>query len=406
MRAGVGIMSRSLRGDVISPDLRMILRVLSMPNEGSREIQLHIASHTLDALLRSLASAHRIAPLLALRLEKACPAWYASDKASWLREEARKSRVVAGLLACECGRLIEAFQGAGIHTTAYKGVALSALLYQDAGTRVSGDIDLIVCKNRVAAASQCLCSLGYHPIEALDERGLLERMWENQAWVFRRRSGWPVVDLHWRIARSRIAMLGDSELWLQRCQTVQLANEEVSTLSLEAYLVALCLHGTRHSWRQLRWVCDIGQILTDGRLDAASAVCLADQMGLRRILAVGISQAQSLLEVGVAGPLADCIDRRAVRIAAQMREDMFTSDKPRWGPLLSVVTWFWLRERWRDRLASAVCLFRHILRPSLQDYAVFPLPDSLSFMYYAIRPFRLANKHARQILRGKPPSLD
>jgi len=314
----------------------------------------------------------------------------------------RNNRVIAGMFSSECVRLIEALRAAGID----KGVALSALLYRDAGTRVSGDIELIVSKDQVAAASQCLRSLGYDPTEVLDEKGLEEWMRENQARGFLTRGGWPFVDLHWRIARSRIAMPGNPELLLRHRQTVRLAKGAVQTLSLEANLVALCLHGTRHAWRQLRWVCDVGQILTDRRLDAGLAVHRADQMGLRRILAVGITQAQRLLEVDVPGALADCIDGRAVRIAIQMGEDMFTSDTPRWGPLLSVITWFWLRERWRDRLASAMCLLRHILRPNQLDYRVFPLPDRLSFLYYAIRPFRLADKHARRIRRGKLPSLE
>jgi hypothetical protein len=385
-----------------SSDLRSLLRFLSRPEEGDRDIQRFIDNGISDAPLRRLASAHKVGPLLALLLEKAYPEWYASENAAWLRQEARNNRIIAEILASECVRLTQGLLASGIDVTSYKGVALSALLFGDEGTRVSGDIDLIVCENRVADASRCLCSLGYEPTMALDEKGLEEWMRCLHGRVFQGPGGWPRVDLQWRIVRSTtIAISGDPELLLQHRQSVRLAKGTVQILSLEANLIALSVHGAKHSWQQLRWVCDLGQILTDPRLDAPLAVQLADQMGLQRVLAVGVTQVRRLLDVPVPAPLARSIDRQGERIADRMREGMFASDEPHWGGRLSVITWFLLRERWRDRLAGARAWLARVLRPNQRDYAVFPLPRRLSFLYYAIRPFRLAKKHGGRI-RQKP----
>jgi hypothetical protein len=386
-----------------SSDLRLLLRFLSKPEEGSRDIQ-RLVNGEPDVLLRRLASAHKIGPLLAHRLEKACPEWYAGENASWLRQEARNNRVIAEILASECVRLVEAFRAAGIDVTTYKGVALSALLFGDVGVRVSRDIDLIVCEGQVAAASSCLRSLRYDQIGFRYEPGRERWFRDTHEIAFQGRAGagWVQVDLHWRIASPVIAICGDPELLLLHCRTVRLAGGAVPILSLEANLVALCVHGAKHAWQQLRWVCDLGQILTSRGLDAGLAIEFADQMGLRRVLGVGITQVQNLLDVTVPGPLAGSIDRRAVQIAAEMRQDMFTSDEPRGGPVKSQIAWFRLRERWRDRLAMTLVWFMFILRPNLRDYAALPLPDRLAFLYYAIRPLRLGVKYGSRILNRNP----
>ena len=299
--------------------------------------------------------------------------------------------------------MVCALQSAGIDVTCYKGVALSALLFGDAGIRVSGDIDLIVPEDRVADAGRCLTSLGYDPTVVLDEGGLREWMRYLHGRVFQGPGGWPRVDLQWRIVRStQIAISGDPGLLLQHRRSVGLAGGSVPVLSLEANLIALSVHGAKHLWQQLRWVCDLGQLLTNPELDAALSVRLANQMGVRRILGVGVALVLELLDVTVPAPLVCTIDRTAGRIAARLRQDMFASDGPRWGGSLSPIVWFLLRERWRDRLAGAVAWLLQILRPNHWDREIVQLPERWSFLYYLIRPFRLVSKHGSRILPGKP----
>jgi hypothetical protein len=56
-----------------------------------------------------------------------------------------------------------------------------------------------------------------------------------------------------------------------------------------------------------------------------------------------------------------------------------------------------MRERKRDKLTSCI---RLLATPKVDDWKLLPLPGSLFFFYYALRPFRLAGKYAAKLLKG------
>ena len=61
-----------------------------------------------------------------------------------------------------------------------------------------------------------------------------------------------------------------------------------------------------------------------------------------------------------------------------------------------------VREHWRDRLQIFLkyCpeYFARMIIPNRLDRAFFPLPHSLSLLYYLVRPLRLMSSYARQAL--------
>jgi hypothetical protein len=57
-----------------------------------------------------------------------------------------------------------------------------------------------------------------------------------------------------------------------------------------------------------------------------------------------------------------------------------------------------LRERWRDR--AQYCAAH--LRPGVGDWAGVPLPQGLRFLYYVLRPFRLAARYCFKSTGAQP----
>jgi hypothetical protein len=53
-------------------------------------------------------------------------------------------------------------------------------------------------------------------------------------------------------------------------------------------------------------------------------------------------------------------------------------------------------DRKRDGLGGVA---KSIYRPNLPDWGALPLPPRLSFLYYFVRPVRLAGKYLRNSLR-------
>ena len=48
--------------------------------------------------------------------------------------------------------------------------------------------------------------------------------------------------------------------WPER-RTVTVAGAEVPNLSPEKTLLVLCMHGSKHAWSRLIWICDVAQLL-------------------------------------------------------------------------------------------------------------------------------------------------
>jgi hypothetical protein len=60
-----------------------------------------------------------------------------------------------------------------------------------------------------------------------------------------------------------------------------------------------------------------------------------------------------------------------------------------------------VRERWQDRIKYC---WRRAVRPTYKDASVVKLPPSLFFVYYLIRPFRLAAIALTEILKRPSPA--
>jgi hypothetical protein len=172
------------------------------------------------------------------------------------------------------------------------------------------------------------------------------------------------------------------------------------TLSAEDLLLVLCLHGFTHLWERLGWICDVASLI-DRRKDIDWELVLqnAAALGCRRILSLGLFLAKELLEApvpeGVWERLTPDITVRTV--AAEIQEQLFTERDLSRSFVDGMILHLRMRERTRDRLRS--CL-RLAVTPRNYDWMFLSLPDWLSFLYYPLRPLRLAGKYGANFLKG------
>jgi hypothetical protein len=179
---------------------------------------------------------------------------------------------------------------------------------------------------------------------------------------------------------------------LQRLETISLAGKQVPSLPLEVYFLVLSLHATKHQWRQLKLICDIAEILGQPDLDWQYVLREAGDLGLKRMLAVGVLLAEDPLGVVAPAELTQGlkIDRAARALAAEVRRNLFEEPDENWHAQADYRFQFQIRERLRDR---AGMFFRNLLprlNPNKRDRRFMELPESLSFMYYLVRPVRVA----------------
>lgn len=342
------------------------------------------------ALIR-LAMRHDVMPLLYRSLQQVCPDSVPENIFGPLRARYEAQAAQARRHAEELVRILPLFEDHGIPAVPYKGPALAQRLYGDLSLREFGDLDIMILERDVPRAQDLIQRLGYEFACLKDTSKLAEYVRTNRELKFCRSDG-TLLELHWRFAMRLACVKHDPERFLQRFEMIWLAGAQVPSLPLEVYFLILSLHATKHKWRQLKLICDIAEILGHADLDWGYVLREADDLGLKRILAVGVLLAEDPLEVVVPAELAQGlkIDRTARALAAQVRRSLFEKPDKAWHEQADFPFQFKIRERLRDRASMLRRNLLPKLAPDERDRRFLPMPECLSPMYYLVRPVRWA----------------
>ena len=348
--------------------------------------------------LTGLARRHAVLPLLQRQLRAHAGDAVPRNVRQTLSERFRGNAARNLLLAGELVRVTRLLEAEGVQTLAYKGPALAASAYGDLSLRRFLDLDVIVRRRDVPRAGELLLSLGFGVAGGLSrpQEDALLRSQHNLALT--RDGGKLTVELHWDVAASRFAAVPLGESVWARAVAVGVCGGVVRTLAPEDLLVALCVHGARHFWERLAWVCDVAELLkSNPSLDWQLALGLARDSHVERMLLLGLRLASGLLGAPVPADLLRRAraDTGAARLSGEVAGRMFDGEefKP-----LGLVRGVRFNLRARRRLLEKVRYFRFILTPTDKDLATLRLPANLTFAYYLLRPLRLLRKRKGRAL--------
>ena len=365
-----------------------------------------------ERLLR-LAQIHRVTPLLYSRLKSLHPASIPPSIFDQLHDAVQANAARALQLAGELRRLLQNFAEAGIPVIPFKGIVLAVKTYGDLSLRDAGDVDLLVHRRDIVRAADLLISLGHQPAFPTATRReirYLSSLKGQQREIFlqshcEQHLVYPPtglnVDLHWAMSLREFAVSLDVEAMWTRAQTTVIVGRQMLTLSLEDKLIVLCLNGAKDYWRRLDRIVDIAMLMravTDMKWPLAFHC--ANSSGTARMLRVGLGLAMELLNVKLPEPAIDYVqmDPKSGRIIAEIGQRFRAGDHGEAVRVRRVLFDLRMRERYRDRLSYLIVQFR----PGIGDWAAIPLPASLSFLHWIIRPFRLIARYALSTtLRGE-----
>ncbi len=300
-------------------------------------------------------------------------------------------------LARELITLLDLFERHHVKTVPFKGPVLAVQLYGDAAARRYDDLDIIVPERQFDQALALLHARGYEPSPEL-RRSPLHR-WlrlEGQCHLLRNSVR---VELHFALGSFGFPVpLGFDTLW-SRLESVRLGGRIVRTMSREDLVLYLAAHGAKHAWERLQWVLDFAQLLrTSPALEWSRITARARSCGEERMLLLALRLVRDLLGVSPPQGLEPRVegDRKVRALASGVRArllDARTFSEPSWKRRV-----FHLRvmERLRDRARYA----GHVLfTPGPAEWAMLPLPDKLAWLYYVLRPMRIAGTYVRGLVK-------
>jgi hypothetical protein len=348
-----------------------------------------------------LARRHSVLPLIYSQLSTAAAANVPVDQLARLKQNYQDNVARNLLLTTELCRILQTFEAAGIEAVPYKGPALAAYAYGNLSLRRFVDLDILVRKADALRAKELLTALGFvcGTPWTNAQQALLLRTQHNLS--LSREEGRIVVELHWEVASSLFASSLQAEDFWGRLETLRLNNIAVKSLSAEDLLLSLCVHGSKHLWERLAWICDVAE-LARARPDLNWSVVLerAASSGSDRMLLLGLCLAKSLLNA----PLPEHVkskleaDRIVVSLAKQVSKRLFGDVGQPPASISESIRFNWaVREGWRSRLRYC----RLLLQPTDADIETIPLPRPLSFAYYLMRPFGLFRRdRERRLVAG------
>ncbi|HEX8184539.1 MAG TPA: nucleotidyltransferase family protein [Blastocatellia bacterium] len=351
--------------------------------------------------------AHGMLPLLYKALKTACAE---AVPASTLEQLRRQFEAIArrnAFMAEELIRILTLLKRHGIIAIPFKGPVLAALAYGDISLRQFADLDILVKKPEVFRARDLLISELYRPHSQLTASEQEARLQSNCEFAFISPDSKIAVELHWRITPKYFSFpMEMSRLW-ERLDYLPLAGRSVPTLRAEELLLILCVHGAKHRWQRLDWICDIAELVrTHAGVDWEYVVQQADRLGVQRMLLVGLLLANDLLGATLPDKVSRRIESDTVieMLAGPVRKRLFhdveaspeVSDRPVSKDALPLgLIHFHLRsrERLRDRIRYCLYFGNLAITPTKKDREFLRLPASLSLLYYLLRPVRLAGEY-------------
>lgn len=397
------------------PEARLILRCLrrepaAIANGGTADPDVFspsgepaIALDRIDwDLLTLAAGSHGVLPLVYRRLKSAdgIPA----SALARMRSEFYGNSLNNLHLARELARLTGLLRAQGIDAIAFKGPVLALKAWGDVGLRQFNDLDLLVRPADAGRAAEVLITAGYWPrtFDRDHPERSIARGCEDE--FMRPGSPW-MIDLHWELNPAYFSYGPAAAGVWDRAEAIRVEGAGVLSLASDDLVLFLAVHGAKHGWINLGWVCDFDETLrARGDSELPALADAARRAGCLRMLLLAVALAADLLAAPIAPLFADPLRRDSVitSLVAGIERRLFASVGMRarlyseWVvPIRTIAS---VRGRLRYLASRA-------LTPNIDDLDFLPLPPSLYPLYYAMRPFRLAWQQGRRLFVDVPHPL-
>jgi hypothetical protein len=381
-----------------SPELALLLACAraDLP-ESAHETVRGLISGTLDwQLILQLAAAHRLGPLLHHHLQQSFPGTCPAPALTQLRGAATSTLATNMHLAAELRRLTALLGRHGIACLAFKGPVLAYSVFGQLGLRPCLDLDVMIQPGDFEQTLEILAAAEYRPHVALAPAWRKRYLTRYSELAFYRSAPHTWLDLHWSLLPAGYSFARPLESVWQRVRTVDLLGTSVTTLGAADQLLFLCLHAAKHNWKCLSWLVDVAETVRNQHdFNWPEFLASGTAHGAGRIIAITLQLCQRLLDLELPAQVEHFIARDAAALAVTQRvERALTHHAPQTAAAVQMpwnLALYDAMERQSDR---SYLIYDLIVRPTSEEWTVFPLPIWLAPLHFLLRPLRLAYRAA------------
>jgi hypothetical protein len=343
-------------------------------------------------LFLHLATSHGVRPLIYQTLHTTCweslPEPARQELSRFYSANSGKNRFLTGELL----HILQLFEAEHILAVPFKGPVLAARLYGDVALREFTDLDILIREPDIPKAREILSKQGYRSKYASSH---ITRDVNNDE--LHSASTGISVELHWQFSPRRFApSLAAEHVW-NDIEPTEILGQQVWSFSSQEMFLFLAVHGGKHSWATLKWLCDLAEFIrSNPKLDFPRLFNRAEDLGAARACRLGIFLAAELLQTEVpskvlsearddaqVGLLAD-----EVRLRIEKARDVDSIE----GQIFNLN----LKERFRDKVRY---VFLQCTQYSGEEEKFLSFPSTLSFLYIFVRPIWLLRRYGFSVLK-------
>jgi len=327
-------------------------------------------------------------------------------------QQLRKAEISASAISMKCNeelvRLLGLFKGAGVEAMPLKGPFLGVSLYADPLVREFSDIDVLVKPHDVECAVEILEKNGYTSMVSWKGNSRTTQLRFQHSSEFVSSCERVGVDLHWALFQKVYAIRVQAESFWEHSTIGHFSGVKCAELSLEDLTIFLCVHGGKHHWTQLRWVCDIDRILALGdTIDWQLVLDRSSRWGVLRMTLLGLGLTHKVLGTELPRQISEALAKNSTitQLIEEYEKSLATNKD--YSLLQTCKMDLRLRECWRDKVGY---VFGRVFFPHGGDLAWLRLPEGLFPLYYAVHPLRHLIRSCkgaiRYLTRGSKKVID
>ncbi|MDO8947204.1 MAG: nucleotidyltransferase family protein [Desulfocapsaceae bacterium] len=390
------------------PELELLLLCARLKLSSFQKNRVEqIISGQLDwPLLLRMAVFHRLSLLLFRNLQLvAC-----NDIPGQVLEDLHRAEITASasnlLFTANLHKIIALFNSNNIQAISFKGPALSQTAYANINLRWFSDLDVLVAEENAIEARDLLIANGYS-CETQIADGMEEDFLRTEnCFAMVNTSNNINIDLHWELTgRYSLVPLYLKDI-IERATTIKLVGWQIPTLSVEDNIVCLCIHSSKHCWQPLEGINSIAELIRNTeKINWLKVIEQSDSLRARRIVLLGLLLCHLLFDLELPSQvMAELnedkrLSKHGEKILRRLTLDPVLQAQDDYSCQFSTLHTC-IRDSFLDRITH-LCRFlcRILFRPTAKDRQAWPLPASLTFLYYLYRPLRLAWEWGRRRLR-------
>ncbi len=384
------------------PEIDLLLSCArTCPDPAASDRTRELLGYEIDwPYLSRMAERHGLIPLLYWNLKATSPELVPFSIMERIHAQFLTNARRNFLLTGELLKILNLLKANGILAIPFKGPVLASSLYGNLALRTFSDLDILVVKKDIIKAKDVLLSSGLQWGSQLSSAQKANYKEDYGCLTFTDKSGRVWIELDRGLSPRELPWPFDLEHFARRLTQISLEGKMVPAFSPEDLLLILCLHGAKHCWTRLNWVCDLAELIrVYPGLDWGKVLEEAATQGCSRTLLLGLLLAHNLLETDLPEEVLNKIQAEPVvqSLGRSIGQWLLTdADAPSGAWALSL---FYLRlsENFKQR---AVFSLRMVFTPTVEDLQDLPLPAPFSFLYYFTHPLRLLGKYGLDSVRS------